>query len=497
MTDAALLDPSATPNGLHFGVKRLNYVPIIIVIAVFIIFAIVIAMVAMQKAEQQEKDRNQVIPVSTNAPRSQNANPVQAILEDAGISNADTSLQYSQTIVAAADDQLPTGVDTTNSAQTDMLPPGQEWEQQSDTAPTTYASNPPYTPDDLPAKPYTPDSYGSGSLDMSPDAEAIRQIQQARSQLLLQAISAKSGIQFDAGITNTGSASTYSVMPSNSSDPLSQLQAVQQQLQGAASMLKGAAGNPMAQYQEQLAAVQQMVGAGGGASPIQQALQPIQSGGDGYSQFDGNQSRWELGSKMQTHSKMTVLAGDFIPGIFVTGINSDLPGQIVGQVSQNVYDSATGKHLLIPQGSKLVGEYASDVVYGQERVLFGWKRINFPDGRTMDIGSMQGADPAGYAGVKDLVNHHFWRIFGSATMMSFVTAGVEITQDDGTTLEGGRKAGDALSEALGQQLGQAAAQMIMKNLNIAPTIEIRPGNRFNVVVTKDIVFDKPYVDFDY
>lgn len=492
MTDAALLDPNSTPNGLNFGVKRLNYVPILIVVAIFMVFAVVIAVVAMQKADQQQQDNNQVVPVSTNAPRAQNANPVQSILDDAGISHPDASTPYSQTIVSAAEDELPTATDTTIPSV-----PSQEWEQQGYVEPTDYAANQGYSPAALPPKPYSPDNYEASSLDMSPDAEAIRQIQQARSQLLLQAISAKSRVSFEAGTGSPGSASTYSVVPSGSSDPLSQLQAVQQQLQGAASMLTGAAGNPMSQYQEQLQAVQQMVGAGGGASPMQQALQPVQSGGDGYSQFDGDQSRWNLGSKMQTHQKFTVLAGDFIPGIFVTGINSDLPGQIVGQVSQNVYDSATGKHLLVPQGSKLVGEYASDVVYGQERVLFGWKRINFPDGRTMDIGSMQGADPAGYAGVKDLVNHHFWRIFGSATMMSFVTAGVEITQDDGATLEGGRKAGDALSEALGQQLGQAAAQMIMKNLNIAPTIEIRPGNRFNVVVTKDIVFDKPYVDFDY
>jgi len=82
-------------------------------------------------------------------------------------------------------------------------------------------------------------------------------------------------------------------------------------------------------------------------------------------------------------------------------------------------------------------------------------------------------------------------------MMSFVTAGVEISQDDTASMEGSRKAGDALSEALGQQLGQAAAQMLMKNLNIAPTIEIRPGNRFNIIVTKDLVFDKPYSNFDY
>jgi type IV secretion system protein VirB10 len=373
--------------------------------------------------------------------------------------------------------------------------PSEEGEpQDTQVATGYYPDNQSYRTTDLPKRSDI-SAYETSALDTSPDAEAIRQIQQARSQLIIQAISAKSRVQFDAGTTGSGG-SGFRAVSSTSSNPIQQLQDVQSQLQGAAALLTGAASDPMAQYQQQLQAAQQIVGTSGGMQS-QPTLQRIQSGNDGYSQFDGNQSRWDLGSKMQTPKKYTILAGDFIPGMFITGINSDLPGQITGQVAQNVYDSATGKHLLVPQGAKLVGEYASDVVYGQERVLFGWKRINFPDGRTMDIGSMQGSDSAGYAGVKDIVNHHFWRIFGSATMMSFVTAGIEITQDDGGTTEGNRNAGDALSEALGQQIGQAAAQMIMKNLNIAPTIEIRPGNRFNVVVTKDIVFDKPYVDFDY
>ena len=153
---------------------------------------------------------------------------------------------------------------------------------------------------------------------------------------------------------------------------------------------------------------------------------------------------------------------------------------------------------MLPQGSRLVGSYSSDVAYGQARVLVAWQRIVFPDGKAMDIGAMPGADGAGHAGFSDEVNNHYVRLFGSALLMSAVTAGVTYSQrqnQNGTVLA--PSASSALSEALGQQLGQATAQMIAKNLNVAPTLEIRPGYRFNVIVVKDLTFSKPYKSFDY
>jgi type IV secretion system protein TrbI len=153
---------------------------------------------------------------------------------------------------------------------------------------------------------------------------------------------------------------------------------------------------------------------------------------------------------------------------------------------------------LIPQGSRLVGTYSSSVAYGQERVLVAWQRIVFPDGKALDLGSMPGADSAGYAGFNDQVNNHYLRIFGSALMMSLVTAGVSYSQaNNQSSLDGTQSLRGALSEAVGQQLGQATANMLNKNLSIAPTLEIRPGFRFNVVVTKDLTFSKPYRSFDY
>lgn len=208
--------------------------------------------------------------------------------------------------------------------------------------------------------------------------------------------------------------------------------------------------------------------------------------------------RWFLDSTMQNpRTYYELRAGAVIPALLMTGINSELSGQILGQVSQNVYDTATGNHLLIPQGSRLVGVYSSEVAYGQSRVLVVWQRIIFPDGKAFDVGSMSGADSAGYAGFNDKVDNHYVRLFASAFLMSAITAGVSYSQSNLNNNSNNQRASDALSEALGQQLGNVTTQMIQKNLSISPTLTIREGFRFNVVVSKDLTFSKPYESFDY
>jgi type IV secretion system protein VirB10 len=215
----------------------------------------------------------------------------------------------------------------------------------------------------------------------------------------------------------------------------------------------------------------------------------------------GQEDRWKLDAQPEApRSPYELRAGFVVPATLISGINSDLPGQIMAQVSQDVFDTATGRHKLIPQGARLVGRYSSEVAYGQARVLVAWQRIVFPDGKAMDIGAMPGADSAGFAGFHDEVNNHYIRLFASAFLMSGVTAGIALSQDRdrGAGIFGGRPtASSALSEALGQQLGQTTAQLISRNLSIAPTLAIRPGYRFNVVVTKDMTFSKPYKAFDY
>jgi type IV secretion system protein VirB10 len=186
--------------------------------------------------------------------------------------------------------------------------------------------------------------------------------------------------------------------------------------------------------------------------------------------------------------------GTIVPGIMVTGVNSDLPGNIIAQVSQNVFDSATGKHLLVPQGSRIFGAYDSRVVYGQERVLVAWNRIIFPDGSAVTLGAMPGADMSGYAGFNDKVNNHYLRIFGSAFLMSMITGGMSYAVDSASnsTEDNTSRMQDEMASALAAQIGQTTMRLLEKNLNIKPTIEIRPGYRFNIIVTKDVIFRGAY-----
>jgi len=188
-----------------------------------------------------------------------------------------------------------------------------------------------------------------------------------------------------------------------------------------------------------------------------------------------------------------IKTGTVIPGIMVTGINSDLPGRLIAQVSQNVYDTATGRYLIIPQGAKLFGVYDSRVIYGQERLLVAWNRVIFPDGSAVTLGAMPGSDMGGYAGYEDLVDNHYLRIFGSAFFMSLITGSTSYAVDkldnsdeDETTVQ------SALGSALATQMGQTTLSLLQKNLNIKPTLEIRPGYQFNIIITKDVVFKAPY-----
>ena len=218
--------------------------------------------------------------------------------------------------------------------------------------------------------------------------------------------------------------------------------------------------------------------------------------------FDNREGgdRWRLDSRpTPPRSPYAVLTTSVIPATLITGINSSLPGKIFGQVSQDVFDTATGKYLLIPQGTKLEGEYSSEVAYGQASVLVAWQRLVFPDGKTMDIGAMPGSNSAGYAGFTDQVNNHYARLFGSAILMSAISAGVALSQSTNQVAGtfGAPTTSSVLSATLGQQLGRVITQMISKNLNIAPTLEIRPGYRFNITVTKDMVLARPYQAFDY
>jgi type IV secretion system protein VirB10 len=198
------------------------------------------------------------------------------------------------------------------------------------------------------------------------------------------------------------------------------------------------------------------------------------------------------------------MAGSVIPAVLVSGVNSDLPGPILGQVSENVFDSASGKSLLIPQGSRLIGAYRSASTWGQQRVEIGWQRLIFPNTASMDLPQMPGTDQAGYAGFTDEVNNHYAASFGTAAVLSLISAGQMVGQMAATGSGGvygpygyyqpdqwamaGQTAGSAASSRLGS-LGQ---QMLRQGMNRPATIEIRPGYQFEVMVTQDLVFPAPY-----
>jgi type IV secretory pathway VirB10-like protein len=184
-------------------------------------------------------------------------------------------------------------------------------------------------------------------------------------------------------------------------------------------------------------------------------------------------------------SPYEVIAGTVIPATLIDGIDSDLPGEIIGQVRENVYDTATGKYLLIPQGSRLVGVYSSAVTYGQTRVLVAWNRLIYPNGDSIDLGQMPGSDVGGYAGFNDEVNNHYLRIFGSAILASLFSAGAQLSQPQNSN--GNVNSTQILAASLGQQANTVGTMLISRGLDIQPTLKIRNGYLFNIMVTKDMV----------
>lgn len=191
-------------------------------------------------------------------------------------------------------------------------------------------------------------------------------------------------------------------------------------------------------------------------------------------------------------SPYEVKAGFVIPAVMISGINSDLPCHLIAQVSETVYSSVDETIPLIPQGAKLVGECDSSVTYGQQRLLVAWNRIIFPNGNSLNLKGQPGADMAGFGGFHDKVNNHYFRTFGSAILMSMISAGFQISQPDDDDDNGSPNATQIMAGALGQTLGQTASEMIRRNMNIQPTLEIRPGYLFNVVLVQDLILPGPY-----
>lgn len=192
-------------------------------------------------------------------------------------------------------------------------------------------------------------------------------------------------------------------------------------------------------------------------------------------------------------SPYEIKAGTLIPGVLMTGINSDLPGTLIGQVRENVYDSVSGNEVLIPQGTKIVGTYNAQMAYGQDRVQVIWNRLLFPDGTSLTLKSMIGVDSEGYSGFQDLTNNHYGKIFGAVLLSSVLGAGAQLSQPQQPFNSNGQlSVGQTIAQSVGSNIANTANSLTEKNINIQPTNEIRQGYKFDIIVNKDMSFTAPF-----
>ncbi|MGL4490390.1 MAG: TrbI/VirB10 family protein [Rhizobiaceae bacterium] len=178
-------------------------------------------------------------------------------------------------------------------------------------------------------------------------------------------------------------------------------------------------------------------------------------------------------------------AGAVIAAALITGIRSDLPGQITAQVTEQVYDSPTGRILLVPQGTRIIGQYDSDVQFGQNRVLLVWNRLIFPNGRSIVLERQPGTDTQGFAGLQDGVDYHWWDLAKAAGLSTLLSIGAELGAGNDDRLI------SAIRDGAQDSINDAGQQIVRRQLNVAPTLTIRPGFPVRIIVTRDLVLE-PY-----
>lgn len=232
----------------------------------------------------------------------------------------------------------------------------------------------------------------------------------------------------------------------------------------------------------------------GSAVPITNVANPAVSGGVDLARDANAQSRKIAFSaavddqaEVNPHrlappaSPYLLAAGSIIPASLITGLRSDLPGLVAAQVTENVYDSATGRILLVPQGARLIGAYDSVVAFGQRRALVVWQRIVMPDGSAIRLDNEPATDPSGYAGVADKVDMHTWTLLKGVAISTLLGAGTNVS------LTGGSDLVQAIRQSAQQNAANAGSQITARNLDIQPTITIRPGFRIRLLVHHDLI----------
>lgn len=473
MAEHDQMSPDASPSteGNKTGVRRINNVPLFMALGALVIFTLIIAKVAIGRADQNVQKAH-------DGAEGKGGNSTMMANEIVGGRTGGVIDAASEPPAMPAEGTLLPATDSPSgsTAATNGVP----------VAPVRGFDHPPLPP------------RGDRVEGDQPDIED-EQLRQRKMELFQAAVGHKTKIDLpDMESLAASSSSGGSATPRTNSEIQARIAEVRRKI----DQQRGT--DPGQAYQAQLRQVQAQINGGGMSGDDDEgegsgmSLLSSPSKQQGYGAFDanGNTDRWSLNAKVEAPTTpYEISAGDVIPGVMISGLKTSRTGQIIGQVSQNVYDSQSGCHLLIPSGTRLVGTYSNDMGFGEETVLVAWQRLRFPDGSKLDIGAMSGADMAGYSGFQDLVDRHLLRIYTSALLMSGITAAASIATDQGNNNSGSYEqpsVNSELSSALGQQLGQVSAQIISKNLNVAPTATIRPGYRFNIMVVKDLKLNKPY-----
>lgn len=205
-----------------------------------------------------------------------------------------------------------------------------------------------------------------------------------------------------------------------------------------------------------------------------------------------NQETYLNRTRVKALGPYEIKAGWDIPAVLEQALNSDLPGEIKALVRENVFDTATGKYLLIPQGSRLVGNYSSRISYGQNGIQVVWDRVIFPDGSSIVLEGMSGQDAKGMAGLRDKVDNHHGRLFGMGALTSLFAAAGQLTVNRRNNVFSYPSAQELAGQAAAQNMAQIGAEATRRNLSVQPTIKVDIGYRFNVRVNRDLLFDAPY-----
>jgi type IV secretory pathway VirB10-like protein len=242
---------------------------------------------------------------------------------------------------------------------------------------------------------------------------------------------------------------------------------------------------------------------GGNSPPSLEGTAPQTSAGDDLSTQNGQSHKEGFlnghidqaiysPQRVQTpRSPYQLMAGSVIAAALITGLNSDLPGQVVAQVTEDIYDTVSGRFLLLPQGTRLTGKYDSHIAYGQERLLLIWTRLVMPDGSSIVLDNLPATDTQGYAGLEDGVDYHIWRLLKGVVFSSLLGISSELAANNGT--QSNNRIIVGLRDSVNNTANEAGQRIVSKDLALQPTLTVRPGYPVRVLVNRDIVL-RPYVN---